>query len=125
VVSLLGLRAGAAAAVLCLLPSLTLMELLLVQFEKIPFTSSYLPGRRPVIETVVIYGVSLAVYVYALSGIVNWCLQGVGSTLALLAILLALWLMIRKGRLENWEVGQLEFEELPEVTVLRLAIERD
>jgi hypothetical protein len=125
VLSVLGLRAGAAAAILCVLPSLTLMELLLVPFEKIPFTSSYFPGRRPVIETVVIYGVSVALYVYALSGIVNWCLQGFGSALALFAILLTLWLMIRKGRLANWEVGRLEFEELPEVVVLRLAIERD
>jgi hypothetical protein len=124
-VSFLGVRAGAAAAIFCLLLSLALMELLLVQFDKIPFTSSYLPGRRPVIETVMIYLVSLGLYVFALSGIVNWCLQSFASALALLGILLTLWLTLRKGRLENWAAGQIEFEELPEVAVLRLAIERD
>jgi hypothetical protein len=124
-VSLLGPRAGAAAAILCLLLSLALMELLLIQFDKIPFTSSYLPGRRPVIETVMIYVASLGLYVFALSGIVNWCLQSLVSALALLGILLAVWLTMRKGRMENWEAGQIEFEELPEVAVLRLAIERD
>jgi hypothetical protein len=42
-----------------------------------------------------------------------------------LGILLTIWITIRRGRRENWEAGQIEFEELPEVTVLRLAIERD
>src|SRR5262249_23870440 len=42
---LLGVRAGLAAAVLCSVASLILMEAVLIQFEKIPFTSSYLPGQ--------------------------------------------------------------------------------
>ena len=124
-IGLLGARMGIGAAILCLLPSLILMELLLVQCENIPFTSSYLPGRRPVIETLLIYGVSLGLYVSMLGGVVSWCLQETGSTLALFGILLAAWLRVRHGRRENWEVGKLEFEELPEVAVLTLSIERD
>jgi len=56
------------------------------------------PRRRPVIETVMIYSVSLGLYVFALSGIVNWCLQGFASSLALLGILLTIWITIRRGR---------------------------
>jgi hypothetical protein len=66
-IALLGPLAGCSAAILCLLPSLTLMEGLLIQFEKIPFTSSYLPGRRPLIETLLIYAVSVTLYVSTLS----------------------------------------------------------
>src|SRR6185436_6332269 len=54
-VAVLGPGLGSAVTVLCLLPSLALMELLLIRFDKIPFTSAYLPGQRPVIETIVIY----------------------------------------------------------------------
>jgi hypothetical protein len=124
-VGLLGPRAGIAAAILCLIPSLALMELLLMQFETIPFTSSYLPGRRPVIQTLLIYGASLALYVWMLGSLVTWCVQRPASSFALFVIMLAIWLRMRKGRTDNWETGQLEFEELPEPAVLTLSIERD
>src|SRR5207249_10965362 len=69
--ALLGAGMGCAVTILCLLPSLTLMELLLIQFDKIPFTSSYLPGQRPVIETLVLHGVGVTPYVSALHGLLN------------------------------------------------------
>src|SRR5882762_7889760 len=109
---LLGARMGIAAAILCLLPSLILMELLLVQCDNIPFTSSYLPGRRPVIETLLIYGVSLGLYVSMLGGVVAWCLQETASIWILSGVLLAVWLRIRKGRRENWERSEEHTSEL-------------
>ena len=122
---LLGPGMGCAVAILCLLPSLVLMELLLIQFEKIPFTSSYLPGRRPVIETLVIYGVGVTLYISVLSSLMNWCLRQRGSTVALFVIMLAAWWRARTARLEDWKIGLLEFEELPEPVVRTLRIERD
>jgi hypothetical protein len=122
---MLGIGTGIAASILCLLPSLALMELFLIRFDKIPFTSSYLPGRRPLIETVVIYGVGLLLYVTVLGGIVTWSLQEPSSTLALFAVLLAAWWKARSARLQDWEMGKLEFEELPEPAVQTLSIERD
>ena len=123
--SLLGLREGAAVSILCLLPSLTLMDLLLIQFEKVPFTSSYLPGRRPVIQTLLIYGASVGLYVSILGAIITASLRAPGATLGLFAVLLAVWFKVRSGRQENWQVGKLEFEELPEPAVLTLSILRD
>ena len=41
---MLGAGMGFAVAILCLLPSLALMEVLLIRFDKIPFTSAYLAG---------------------------------------------------------------------------------
>jgi hypothetical protein len=124
-VGLLGLRTGVAATILCLLPSLTLTDLLLIQFEKVPFTSSYLPGRRPVIQTLLIYAASVTLYVTVLGGIVTLCLRGPGTTLGLFGVMLAVWFKVRLGRLENWKVGKLEFEELPEPAVQTLSILRD
>jgi hypothetical protein len=122
---LLGPGAGFAAAILCLLPSLILMESLLIRFEKVPFTSSYLPGRRPLVETLLIYGIAVGIYVWILSLIVNWALEGPRSALGLFVILLAIWLKVRKSRLEDLEIGKLEFEELPEPAVQTLSIFRD
>ncbi len=124
-VRFLGLRAGLIAAGLCLAPSLILMELLLAQFDRIPFTSSYLPGQRPLVETVVRYAIAVALYVSVLSVIVNWCLGSTGGTLALAAALLVLWWRVRRGRRELRQIGQIEFEELPEPAVLTLSIDRD
>ena len=120
----LGPGAGIAASVLCLLPSLILMECLLIRFEKVPFTSSYLPGRRPLIETLLIYGMSVGA-VSILSAIVTWSIQGPRSTLGLFAVWLIIWMRVRRGRREDRELGKLEFEELPEPAVLTLGIERD
>jgi hypothetical protein len=124
-VGLLGVRAGIAATILCLLPSLILTDLLLLQFEKVPFTSSYLPGRRPVIQTLLIYAGSMTMYVTVLGGIVTLSLRGPGTTLGLFGLMLAVWFRVRLGRLENWKVGKLEFEELPEPAVQTLSILRD
>jgi hypothetical protein len=124
-IGMLGWRAGLAASLLCLLPSLTLMEVLLMQFDKIPFTSSYMPGRRPVIETLVLYGVAVLSYVTVLSGIIRWCIEHPGWAEGLFAVMLAIWLRVRTGRLENREVGRLEFEERIEPQVYTLSIEKD
>ena len=124
-VALLGPGMGFAVTILCLLPSLILMELLLIQFEKIPFTSSYLPGRRPVIETLVIYGVGVTLYISVLSALISWSLRQRGSTVTLFVIMLAAWWRARTARLEDWKIGLLEFEELPEPVVRTLRIERD
>jgi hypothetical protein len=101
------------------------MDLLLIQFEKVPFTSSYLPGRRPVIQTLLIYGASVGLYVSILGAIITASLRASGATLGLFAILLAIWFKVRSGRRENWQLGKLEFEELPEPAVLTLSILRD
>ncbi len=124
-IRVLGPGTGIVATILCLLPSLTLMELLLIRFEKIPFSSGYLPGRRPLIETLVLYGIAVILYVSVLSTIVNWCLKGPRPTLVLLAVLLGAWWQARRARREDWEFGKLEFEELPEPAILTLSIQRD
>jgi hypothetical protein len=116
---------GILAALLAFLPSLTMHEILLSGFEKIPFTSAYLPGKRPLIETVCIYGAAFGAYVGILSGIIVFCLQEPPFFLIALGALLAIWARVRKNRLEYRREGVLEFEELPEPAVQTLAIFKD
>ncbi len=116
---------GCAAALLVLLPSLIMQEVLLSAFEKIPFTSAYLPGKRPLIETVCMYGIAFGAYVGLLSGLIVYCLYRPTFFLIALASLIAIWARIRKGRLEYGHIGELEFEEVAEPAVQTLAIFRD
>jgi hypothetical protein len=121
----LGVRTGVIATLLCTLPSLVLMELLLTQSERIPFTSSYLPGRRPLVETVLRYIIAMILYVTLLGLLIGWCLQSTGWTVVLGTALLVAWWRARRARAELQVTGQLEFEELQEPAVLTLSIDRD
>jgi len=116
---------GTAVAVLAALASLTIDELLLFGFDRIPFTSSYLPGSRPLIETVCIYGAAVAAYVLILSGLIVTSVDEPSYYLIALGLMVAVWARVRKQRLEHWQVGSLEYEELAEPAVQTLAIYRD
>jgi hypothetical protein len=120
-----GVVTGAAVSVLTALASLTVGELLLFGFDRIPFTSSYLPGTRPLIETVCLYGAAVAAYVLVLSGVIVASLDEPSFYLIAFGLMLAVWARVRRQRLEHWQVGSLEYEELEEPAVQTLAIYRD
>jgi hypothetical protein len=122
-VRLLGVTAGCVAAALCLLPSLILMEVFLGQSRRIPFTSSYLPGQKPVIQLLLIYGGAISLYVSSLAAIIERCVNDTVKALLLSGVLLAAWLMVRRARRERMETGSLEFEELAEPAVLSLGLD--
>lgn len=124
-IRIFGAITGAAVSLLAFLPSLVMEEVLLAGFEKIPFSSAYLPGKRPLIETICIYGVAFGAYVGILSGLIVSCIQEPPYFLIVLGGLVAIWARVRKGRLEYWRVGELEFEEIAEPAVQTLAIFRD
>jgi hypothetical protein len=124
-VRLLGIRTGLTATIECLLISLLLIEFLLFTFERIPFTSSYLPGRRPLIETVLKYAVAAGCYIWGFAGLVSFSAKTGASTLIFTAILAAGWWRLRHARLASRKIGRLEFEEVSEPAVQLLGIERE
>ena len=124
-VRLLGALTGVTAAALCALPSLILAEIMMMESEKIPFTSSYLPGRRPLVETVVRYAIAAILYVTLLGLVIASSLRNTGLTIALGVALLAVWWRLRLGRRDLQKTGQLEFEEMFEPAVMTLSIDRD
>jgi hypothetical protein len=123
--SLLGMRTGVAAALMCLLISFLLIEFLLFTFEKIPFTSSYLPGRSPLIETVLKYSVATVCYVWGFAALVSFVIKTAASTLLFAAILAAAWWRLRRARLAGRQISRIEFEEAFEPAVQLLGIEHD
>ena len=123
--SMLGMRNGLEAAIACLLVSFLLIEVLLFTFEKIPFTSSYLPGRSPLIETVLKYSVAAACYVSGVAALVSFALKTGVSTLLFTAILVAGWWRLRRARIAVREISRIEFEERFEPAVQLLGIERE
>ncbi len=124
-VALLGPVTGTMAEVLCVGPALCLLEGLLFSFIRVPFTSSYLPGRRPIFEVVLGYGVAVTLYVSLLSALLSWCVQSVTGAAATLGLFLVLWWKLRAARLEMQQVTPLEFEEQEEPVVQTIGIERD
>jgi len=124
-IRLLGPRAGVIASVLCLLISLTLMELLLLTFEKVPFTSSYLPGRKPLVETALRYSAIGTLYIGVLGSLVQGALLVPALSAMLAVVLSSAWWMARRVRLKIQRVERLEFEETQEKAVQQLLIERD
>jgi len=123
--AILGPSMGSAAFVLTTLVGLVLTEAILLPIERIPFTSSYIPGRRPVVETLLLYGISVAAFVSVLSGMIVLAVTQtwpfIGLALALVAVL---W-KLHAARLDQWSTGRLEFEESLEPAVLTLGIDRD
>lgn len=124
-IALLGPRAGLAAAMLSSLASLPLVEMVLFSFQRIPFTSSYLPGRRPLIDVVIGYTLAAILYVTLLSTLIALCTDSAASTCLLAFILLLVWYGLRYARRTSYEIHRLEFEELPETIVETLSIEKD
>jgi hypothetical protein len=120
-----GLVTGTAVALLALIASLTVDELLLFGFDRIPFTSSYLPGSRPLIQTVCIYVAAVNAYVLILSGLIVASVEEPSYYLIAFGLALAVWARVRRQRLEHWQAGALEYEELAEPAVQTLAIYRD
>jgi hypothetical protein len=124
-ISMLGAQTGLEAAILCLLISFLLIEVLLFTFEKIPFMSSYLPGRCPLIETVLKYSVAAACYVSGIAALVSFALKTGASTLLFTAILVVGWWRLRRARIAARQISRIEFEELFEPAVQLLGIERE
>jgi len=121
----LGVRTGGAAALACALISLLLVEFLLFTFEQIPFTSSYLPGRRPLIETALKYSISAVAYVWGFAGLVSVLVRTGASTVIFVLVLGIAWRGLRGARLTGRQIGRLEFEETLEPAVHILGIDRD
>jgi len=96
-----------------------------IRSSRLPFTSSYLPGSRPPIQTVCIYGAAVNAYVLILSGLIVTSVEKPYYYLIAFGLAMAVWARVRKQRLEHWQVGTLEYEELAEPAVQTLAIYRD
>jgi len=124
-IAVLGVGSGLLSELMCLLASLALMELLLFQIERIPFTSSYFPGKDPPVVTLLKYFLASSFYVGILSALIRVSLPRPAGTILLLVSLASAWLGARAARLRSRQIVRLEFEERADAAVQLLRIERD
>jgi hypothetical protein len=70
------------------------MELLFIQFEKIPFTCSYLPGDASRVFLWPLYGLGFAYYIFASTTLEVWLLDDINRLISYYSIFGALWLVL-------------------------------
>ena len=106
-----------------LMLSLILMELLLMNFRKIPFTCSYQPGKANITVLGVLYWLAFTTYAYTMATLERWLMQDdarwVGFLVLMLVVLGGL-VVFRKTRLLGRSGLVYEDEPNPEVQTLGL-----
>lgn len=125
---LLAVSLGAVAAflhtVFVALMSLVLSEALLWNWDRIPFTCPYLPGKRHFIQSLLLYGIALTFFAYAATTIEMSTLPFPGRRFALYGFLFATFAFLRFHRKKNWTSGiVLKFDDLPEPDVQKLNLQ--
>jgi hypothetical protein len=103
--------AAALSVVLTGLALLVLVEVVVTDWRRMPFTCSYLPGKRVLAYTLGVLFASYAVFVYVGGRVIAW---GVGRPARILLVggaFLALYAAARRARLRSWGAWPLEFED--------------
>jgi hypothetical protein len=100
--------------------SLLLMEILLLNFQKIPFTCSYLPGKAQTPQRWLLYWVGFSTYAYTMANVEIWLLRHPVRLAVFYAMAgLAMWAM-RSWRNSDSEGFRFIFEDEPEPVVRTL-----
>ena len=119
-------RQSAGHLVVLGLLGLSVADLCLLRFQKIPFTCSYLPGKSRIH---MVFLAAVAVLVVGSSGttLERRALRETGSTALMLAVLLVVWISIRFATvaLAKREEQELRFEEEIAPAVQGLGLNRD
>jgi hypothetical protein len=112
--TVLGWPIAARMTALELLVSLTAFEMLFYSWQQLPFTCSYAPGKRTLVEVLGIWLVILVIVVPVLARIIAAMSQLTESFLIFAFIFGAAWLWARRQRLEGWGEAKLIYEDLAE-----------
>jgi len=115
-------RTGLIAAAVVALVGLVFVHAVLLDWRRIPFTCSYLPGKRFVTHSLVFGFVAYLVFTIAGSGLVRAAIGGTRPALMIAAALSVAAGLLRRRRLAVWSETPLMFEdEFPdELLQLRL-----
>ena len=96
----------------CLI-ALLLAEYKIADWDRIPFTSSYVAGRRPFFQTACVAVLYFVLLTTIVTGIEMLLLRGVGIYVAL-AVLAAVYLRKTFARRLSWSQSWVQFEDEPE-----------
>ena len=123
-IAILGWVRASAATALTFLAALLWFETMFRQWRKLPFTCSYLPGKKPMWAILARYGA--AVPFLAPAGQLILSSSGVLTAFAaLFSFEAGLWWRLRNGRRSAWSQCDLVYDEAPEAPVMALGLRAD
>lgn len=106
-----------------LILSLILIELLLINFRKIPFTCSYQPGKANITVLGALYASAFAIYPYAMATLERWLLyDGARWAVFMLLLLAALAGMVTWRRTISAAPASIVYEDAPNPEVQTLGL---
>ena len=109
-IAVFGALRGTGAAILIVAAALIAFEILFRRWNKLPFTCSHIPGKRPILATVGMWALAAA-YFATFGELVLYC-SGEPTAFAALATLeIIVWRRLRKTRRNSWADEPLRFEE--------------
>ena len=104
---------------LTVLAVLTLIEIVLAPWRRVPYACSYLPGKRHITYTLAVVLGAYALFVAIGSNLLRWSSVHPARTLFTGGLLLALFAAMRRARLRAWGGLPLQFEdEDPDRTIV-------
>lgn len=98
------------------------VEIFLREWSRIPYTCSYLPGKRVLAYTLGVLFACYAVFVYLGAHLVRWGLSSPRLTVLVAACVMAALLWLRRERLRSWGRHALEFEDEDPLAVRSLGL---
>jgi predicted permease len=121
--AILGSIRAVAVTVLSFSATLLWFEILFRKWRKLPFTSSYFPGKEPVFLTLVRYAVAASL-LGPFGTLILYSSTEPTAFAALLTFLVAMWWKLRSARRTAWAECALEYEEAPEAVVMALNLKQ-
>ncbi len=124
-IAVFGWFRAARVTVLGFFLALLVFEFLFRDWRKAPFTCSYLPGKRPLAQVLVV-GLGALSYLGAATAAVHAFAAGWVTFAAAFPLLYGAWRWMHKTRTESWPETALVYDDLPEpaVSSLNIAFER-
>jgi hypothetical protein len=106
----IGPRALIATAIVALV-GFVFVHAVLLGWRRIPFTCSYLPGKRFVVKSVVLASMAFAFFPVTGVGLVRAATVNARQALVIAAVLFVVAYVLRRRRLAVWKVTPLIFED--------------
>jgi len=108
--------------IITILSSLILVEVVLREWSRVPFTCTYLPGKRVLAYTLGVLLAAYAVFVYLGAHLTRWSLLHPSRTMFYGGLLLAVFAALRRDRLRDWGTRPLEFEDEDPLVIRTLGL---